>query len=55
LKNNQIKYEKQSIKKVVDTNETKKKESPKKELGGSSGLEPTRYGDWEKNGRCIDF
>ncbi len=18
-------------------------------------LEPTRYGDWEKNGRCIDF
>lgn len=21
----------------------------------SGGLEPTRYGDWEKNGRCIDF
>ena len=20
-----------------------------------SGLDPTRYGDWEKNGRCIDF
>ncbi|MFL2782316.1 MAG: DUF1674 domain-containing protein [Rhodospirillales bacterium] len=19
------------------------------------GLEPTRYGDWEKNGRCSDF
>lgn len=19
------------------------------------GLNPTRYGDWEKNGRCIDF
>ena len=19
------------------------------------GLDPTRYGDWEKNGRCIDF
>ncbi len=18
-------------------------------------LDPTRYGDWEKNGRCIDF
>jgi len=25
------------------------------ELGGRKGLEPTRYGDWEKNGRCIDF
>jgi hypothetical protein len=19
------------------------------------GLDPARYGDWEKNGRCIDF
>ena len=26
-----------------------------KEHGGPGGLEPTRYGDWEKNGRCIDF
>jgi hypothetical protein len=26
-----------------------------KEVGGPSGPEPTRYGDWEKNGRCIDF
>lgn len=25
------------------------------EVGGRKGLEPTRYGDWEKNGRCIDF
>jgi hypothetical protein len=25
------------------------------ETGGPPGLEPTRYGDWEKNGRCIDF
>lgn len=25
------------------------------EVGGRQGLEPTRYGDWEKNGRCIDF
>jgi len=25
------------------------------EHGGPRGLEPTRYGDWEKNGRCIDF
>ena len=26
-----------------------------KEIGGRDGPEPTRYGDWEKNGRCIDF
>jgi hypothetical protein len=25
------------------------------EYGGPKGREPTRYGDWEKNGRCIDF
>ncbi len=25
------------------------------EVGGRGGLDPTRYGDWEKNGRCIDF
>jgi hypothetical protein len=25
------------------------------EIGGFKGPEPTRYGDWEKNGRCIDF
>jgi len=25
------------------------------EIGGVKGPEPTRYGDWEKQGRCIDF
>ena len=25
------------------------------ELGGPKGPEPTRYGDWEKAGRCSDF
>jgi hypothetical protein len=25
------------------------------ETGGPKGLEPTRYGDWEKSGRCSDF
>jgi len=25
------------------------------ETGGPEGLEPTRYGDWEKAGRCSDF
>jgi hypothetical protein len=26
-----------------------------KEIGGPTGPEPTRYGDWERNGRCSDF
>jgi len=25
------------------------------ELGGRNGLEPVRYGDWEKKGLAIDF
>jgi hypothetical protein len=33
---------------------TGKPEAPP-EHGGRGGLDPTRYGDWEKNGRCIDF
>ena len=31
------------------------KDKAPKEIGGRKGPEPTRYGDWEKNGRCIDF
>lgn len=26
-----------------------------KEIGGPSGPEPTRYGDWERKGICVDF
>ncbi|WP_238527355.1 DUF1674 domain-containing protein [Methylomonas methanica] len=25
------------------------------ELNGPKGPEPTRYGDWERKGRCVDF
>ncbi|MGB0697552.1 MAG: DUF1674 domain-containing protein [Rhodospirillaceae bacterium] len=25
------------------------------EVGGPKGAEPTRFNDWEKNGRCSDF
>lgn len=32
-----------------------KKQRPPKEIGGRNGPDPTRYGDWEKAGRCIDF
>ena len=26
-----------------------------KEAGGPKGPEPTRYGDWERKGICVDF
>ena len=26
-----------------------------KEIGGPKGPEPTRYGDWERKGICVDF
>ena len=29
--------------------------TPAKEIGGRDGPDPTRYGDWEKNGRAVDF
>jgi hypothetical protein len=30
-------------------------QKPPREIGGRDGPEPTRFGDWEKAGRCIDF
>lgn len=37
-----------------DTDKSTSKEMPE-EFGGTKGLEPTRYGDWEHGGRCTDF
>jgi len=42
-------------KKNKDGNAEPQADSTPKEIGGPKGLEPTRYGDWEKKGRCIDF
>lgn len=42
-------------------NRTPDQDAPSKEQktptehGGPAGLEPTRYGDWERKGRCTDF
>ncbi len=47
---NDIKKQQQAIDEKV--------EKMPKEFGGrpkDKGLEPTRYGDWEFKGRCIDF
>ena len=43
-----------------DIEGNKAEEKPKtpnmdEEYGGQDGPEPTRYGDWEKGGRCTDF
>ena len=35
--------------------ENRPQESKSEETGGPKGPEPTRYGDWERNGRCVDF
>lgn len=32
-----------------------KPKDPPEEVGGPEGPEPTRFGDWEKAGRCSDF
>jgi hypothetical protein len=52
--------QRKAAKDEVPVNQTKTDAKPgapvlPKEIGGREGLEPTRYGDWEKNGRCIDF
>jgi hypothetical protein len=26
-----------------------------REVGGRKGLDPVRFGDWELNGKCVDF
>lgn len=33
----------------------KQQEEKPAETGGPKGPEPTRYGDWEKGGKCVDF
>ncbi len=40
---------------VADPAPTEAARPPEKEIGGPKGPEPTRYGDWEVNGRCSDF
>jgi len=40
---------------VDESDPDRRADSLPPEVGGRKGPEPTRYGDWEKNGRCIDF
>ena len=53
----------QAAKRARAEAETRRKEqvaavddkTPRKETGGQAGPEPTRYGDWEKDGIISDF
>ncbi|MCH9672074.1 MAG: DUF1674 domain-containing protein [Gammaproteobacteria bacterium] len=35
--------------------ETPNGQQPPEEFGGYDGPDPTRFGDWQHNGRCTDF
>lgn len=41
--------------KEQQSQETPLKVPLKKEIGGREGPEPTRFGDWELHGKCVDF
>jgi hypothetical protein len=43
-----------SVQEAAKAQDTDRARKPR-EIGGPKGPEPTRYGDWEKAGRCIDF
>jgi hypothetical protein len=40
---------------VIDPTDDPRDDRAATEIGGPTGPEPTRFGDWEKKGRCIDF
>jgi hypothetical protein len=43
---------------LAEAEERRKRQEPlnlPEELGGRGGAEPARFGDWEINGRAIDF
>ena len=41
---------------TIPEDATEDRKENDQEIGGrEDGLDPVRYGDWEKGGRCIDF
>ena len=51
----QLKEPKQAKSQISKKQHVSATDAALKETGGPKGLEPTRYGDWENNGRCSDF
>ena len=54
-KNQKKQSDKPSAKTQQERVDSDQNPNPPEEIGGPKGLEPTRYGDWERKGRCIDF
>lgn len=54
MSQNQKQDSQERIEKNKKDNQVAPQKKPK-EIGGPSGPEPTRYNDWERGGRCIDF
>ncbi|TMW99322.1 hypothetical protein EJD97_002749 [Solanum chilense] len=53
-----VDYENEGNIKLEDNNDEEDTSNVNKktgEIGGPKGPEPTRYGDWERGGRCSDF
>ena len=46
---------KTDVEDVSPKEEEKSTTKKQKEIGGPKGLEPTRYGDWERKGIVSDF
>ncbi|EJF74662.1 DUF1674 domain-containing protein [Bartonella alsatica] len=44
-----------ALKEAEERRKYQKNEEKSLENGGRSGKDPSRYGDWEINGRAIDF
>ena len=49
------KAQKSGEKTSSDATDTTSAEAETDEVGGPKGLEPTRYGDWERKGILSDF
>lgn len=43
------------IDKAKKTDQQDQLADSQKEIGGRKGLDPVRYGDWELNGKAVDF
>ena len=46
---------KRALAEAAERKKSTKKTELKLELGGPKGLEPTRFGDWERKGITSDF
>ena len=55
VKNRNKKIAKKALEEANKRNFQKKNRKSPVEINGPSNLEPTRYGDWERNGIVSDF